>query len=92
MKLYKIKIRTYKKGCVNYVVANNPDEAYKILRKYLDEKNYFFSSERELDNIKLIAEEGDYPDCEVQLFIVARKIEGEKKEDEKMKIAEKIIE
>ena len=39
MKLYKIKIRTYKAGCVNYVVANNPTEAYQILRKYLDEKN-----------------------------------------------------
>ena len=74
MKLYKIKIRTYKKGSVNYVVANNPDEAYKILRKYLDEKNYFFSSERELDSIELVAEEGDYPDCEVQLFITKERV------------------
>ena len=53
MKMYKIKIRTYKKGCVNYVVANNPTEAYQILRKYLDEKDYFFEKERELDSISL---------------------------------------
>jgi len=72
MKLYKIKIRTYKAGCVNYVVANNPTEAYQILRKYLDEKDYFFEKERELDNIELVAEEGDYPDCEMQLFITKK--------------------
>ena len=72
MKLYKIKIRTYKKGCENYIVADNPDEAYKILRKYLDEKDYFFEKERELSNIELVAEEGDYPDCEMQLFITKK--------------------
>ena len=73
MKLYKIKIRTYKKGCENYIVADNPDEAYKILRKYLDEKDYFFEKERGLNSIELVAEEGDYPDCEVQLFIDCQK-------------------
>ena len=72
MRLYKIKIRTYKKGCVNYVVANDATEAYRILRKYLDEKDYFFEKERELDTIELVAEEGDYPDCEMQLFITKK--------------------
>jgi hypothetical protein len=52
-----------------YVVATNPTDAYKIVQEYLDKTNLGFRSEREMDSITLLAEEGDYPDCRFQLFI-----------------------
>lgn len=75
MKLYKVNLRNYGKYNMSYVVANNTDEAYKIVREYLDKKDLCFRSERELESVELIAEEGDYIDCEVQLFIGHRETE-----------------
>ena len=46
---------------IAYVVARNPDEAYKKLRKYLDEKDLGFRKERDLDKVELVAEAIDYP-------------------------------
>jgi hypothetical protein len=51
-----------------YVVAENSDEAYTILRKHLDKKDLGFRHERELDTVQLIAEEVDYPDCGTMLL------------------------
>ena len=39
-----------------YVVANNPDEAYKTVRKFLDEKNLGFENDRDLFSVELITE------------------------------------
>jgi len=55
-------------GCP-YVVAENMNEAYKKVRKYLDERNLGFENDREMESIHLLAESEDYPNCGVQLFL-----------------------
>lgn len=75
MKLYEIHCKgmTYSvTGVIHgkaFVVATNPDEAYKKLRKHLDDKNLGFTSERELEQIILVAEAYDYTDVKIQLFL-----------------------
>ena len=74
-KLYRVSLRgmTYSSTGVvhgvNYVVAENSDEAYQKVRKYLDEKDYGFSGDRELDKVELIAEASDYTDVKTMLFL-----------------------
>ena len=70
MKLYRVVC----KGMIvshgsAYVVANDPTEAYKKLRDYLDKKELGFRVDRELDKVVLIADESEYPDCGEQLFL-----------------------
>jgi hypothetical protein len=75
MKLYRITLQGMTSSGTStiyglpYVVANDPTEAYKKLKKYLDKRDLGFASDRELDNIQLLAEEGDYPNCKIQLFL-----------------------
>lgn len=52
-----------------FVVAHSPDEAYDKVRKWLDENKYGDSSERELNYIRLIAEDYRYTDAKSRLFI-----------------------
>jgi len=62
LKLYYVKVVAGAKyeGSMNaYVIASNPDEAYRVLREYLDSNDYGFLSERKLDSITLIAEEDE---------------------------------
>ena len=69
-KLYLVKLRTYRrKYSESYVVAKNTDAAYKKIRKFLDDNDLCFSSERELESIILLAEDTQYPDCEKVLFL-----------------------
>jgi hypothetical protein len=74
-KLYRVQLKgmtsSFAGICYGmpYVVATNPTEAYKMVREYLDRRDLGFSSEREMDSITLLAEEGDYPNCRFQLFI-----------------------
>jgi hypothetical protein len=76
MKLYRVTLRgmTYSiaggaaYGCP-YVVAESTDEAIKIVLNYVNTKDLGFSREREVDRVELLAEQGDYPRCEIQLFI-----------------------
>jgi len=51
------------------VVAHDPTEAYAIVRQYCNKADVGFHKERELASIELLAEEGDYPDCQTQLHI-----------------------
>ena len=51
-----------------YVLADDPTSAYNKLKAYLDDKNLGFADERVLDRITLVAEEGDYPKCRIQLI------------------------
>ena len=53
---------------INYVIAENTNEAYKKVRKYLDEKDLGFSGDRALDKIEVIAEEYQYTDTGYLLF------------------------
>lgn len=43
-----------------YVVADGTDNAYAILRKWLDKRDYGFTADRELDSIEVVAVEKDY--------------------------------
>ncbi|MDY6957638.1 MAG: hypothetical protein SVK08_00640 [Halobacteriota archaeon] len=54
---------------LSYVIADNPNEAYKIVRSYLDKRDLGFVRERALESIEFLAETGDYPECLTQLFI-----------------------
>ena len=53
----------------NYVVANDTNEAYKKVRDWLDSKEYGFRYERELESIELLAENCEYTDVRIMLFI-----------------------
>ena len=67
-KLYRVTLR----GMINrrtgvaysssYVIAENSDEAYKKVRKFLDENDLGFTKYRELDKVELIADSYRYTD------------------------------
>ncbi len=75
MNLYKVTLRGMTSSSItmihgiNYVVAKDPTEAYTKVRKYLDENDLGFSSEREMDKIELIASIKDYNDTKIKLFL-----------------------
>ncbi len=74
MKLWRVTLKGMNYGSTTiyglpYVIAENSDEAYKKVRKYLDDKDLGFSSERELEKVEFLAETGDYPACKIQLFL-----------------------
>jgi len=75
MKLYRVYLRGMQSKISSvahgrpFVVAENPQEALKKVQQYLNEKDCGFVFEREMDKIELLAEEGDYPDCKIQLFL-----------------------
>jgi len=74
-KLYKITLKgmTYSSTGVvygvSYAIAENPDQAYQKVKKFLDEKDLGFSKDRALDKIELIAENYQYTDCGCILYI-----------------------
>jgi hypothetical protein len=53
---------------VAYVVAENPDAAYKAVREDLDKRSLGNSRERELDKVELLAEAAHYPECGATLY------------------------
>ena len=59
-KLYKVIVRGFIGRNEFYVLADNPDKAYTIVRNFLDENDYGFEPERELDSITLIASANKY--------------------------------
>jgi len=74
MKLYRVNLR----GLTNatgvqynssYVVADDTAEAYKRVRKWLDDEDYGFSHERELESVELLADEYEYNDVKTRLFL-----------------------
>jgi hypothetical protein len=54
---------------IAYVVAKDSYEAYKKVRKHLDSRNLGFAKERELKAVELLAEDSDYADCQIKLFL-----------------------
>ena len=52
-----------------YVVSKNTEDAYQKVRKYLNELDYGFDRERELDKIEVIADDYFYGDANYMLFI-----------------------
>jgi hypothetical protein len=74
MKLFKVMTQGMKSNCTGvaygtaYVVASDPTEAYKKLRRFLDNEDLGFRSERELDTIEVIADEEQYNDVGFILY------------------------
>ncbi len=54
---------------IAYVLAKDPSEAYRILRKDLDERDIGFATDRALDRIELIAEDTEYPQCGTRMYV-----------------------
>jgi hypothetical protein len=76
LKLYRVTLKGMTCGLGGdtlhgkpFVLAEDPQEAYLKVKKYLDDKDLGFSHERELHTIELLAETGDYPNCNIQLFL-----------------------
>jgi len=68
LKLYLIDIvAVTKKGF--YVISTDATSAYERLRKFLDDKGWFFKPEREMRSIRLIAESVEYPACDSILLL-----------------------
>jgi hypothetical protein len=73
-KLYRVTTRgmqTSSTGVahgISYVVATDPTSAYEIVRNYLNEKDYGFSDDRELEKIELLAEEYEFTKTKTILF------------------------
>ena len=75
MKLYRVKLKGMCGIGLNtaygkpFVVANNPTEALKKVQDYISKEDLGFRHEREMESIELLAEEGDYPECCIQLYL-----------------------
>jgi len=74
-KLYRITLNgmtfnsTGTRYGISYVVADDSDQAYKKVKKFLDDNDIGFSNERGLDKIELIAEEYEYTNTQYMLFL-----------------------
>ena len=75
MKLYRVKLRGMQTNItgiaygVAYVVANDPQEAYNKVRTAVDEEDLGFRDERELSSVELLAEDAQYPQCRMRLYL-----------------------
>ena len=74
MKLYKVVLRGLSGyngigAGISYVIAEDPEKAYQKVRTLLDDEDYGFTKEREMDKIELIAEDCKYPDNGTMLFL-----------------------
>ena len=74
-KLYRVTLRgmTYSTTGVvegiSYVVATGAEEAYQKVKKRLDDKNYGFREDRELDKVELLASTYEYTDTKTLLYL-----------------------
>ena len=70
MKLFKVNLRGFTNNPVgsSMVVAGDPTTAYETVRAWLDEKNYGFRKDRELDSVELVADNNEYTDAPARLF------------------------
>ena len=78
MKLYKVICRGMHGILGNdtaygiaYVVAEDPNRAYRAVRASLDTRNLGFAHERELLSVELLAEATVYPSCGTILYLDA---------------------
>jgi len=70
MKLFRVYLNgAGSRYNTSYAVAENFDDAYQKVRKFLDEKDLCFDKERECTNIELIADTEHYCDIETILFL-----------------------
>jgi len=75
MKLYLVTLKgmTYassgKRIGISYVVSSDAGSAYQQVKEFVDKNDYGFSGDRELHEVKLIAEEDYYGNLETKLFL-----------------------
>lgn len=53
---------------VYYAVATDPSSAYRKIRKYLDEEDYAFPTDRDFKSIHYLASQSEHP-SENKLFL-----------------------
>ncbi len=74
-KLYRVTLRGMTHNTtgvvqgIAYVVATNAEEAYQKVRKRLDDKNFGFNEDRELDKVELLASTYEYTDTKTLLYL-----------------------
>lgn len=51
-----------------YVAADDPTEAYRKLRAFLDKEDLGFSQEREMLSIELVADSERYQHCGIRFY------------------------
>ena len=73
LKLFMVNVNTHGELSCAYVVASNPDKAYKIYREFIDKEGLMFAEDRELESVQLIAECCGYPECKTILFVEGMK-------------------
>lgn len=72
VKLYRVHLRGASVGIKHYdpyVIAENATEAIEKVQSYLEKNDIGFRTDRVLDCVQLLAEDSDYPDCNVKLFL-----------------------
>lgn len=76
MKLYKVTCRGMHGGLaydtawgVAFAVADNPADAYEMVRQYLVDEGIGYDHERELETVALLADESECPDCGYRLYL-----------------------
>ena len=54
---------------ISYVIAKNMDEAYRKVRKFLDDQDIGFRKDWEIEKVELLAEDDQYTDIGAMLFL-----------------------
>ncbi len=68
--LYRVTLRGMQNSYgVSYVVAHDPGEAYKMVRKALADDSLGRDADRVLDKVELLAEAYKYTDCGTILYL-----------------------
>lgn len=74
-KLYRVTLRGMTHSStgvihgVSYVVAYDPEHAYRVVRNDMDKRNIGFKHDRELLSVELIAEDYAYTECKTRLYV-----------------------
>lgn len=74
-KLYKVTLRGMNYNItgvaygLSYVIAENSDEAYQKVRKFVYDNDLGFTKDRELDRVELIADSYIYTDVGCLLYL-----------------------
>lgn len=55
--LYRVTVGSKNTQYSLYVIANDAQEAYDKLKKYLDDNNIYFSAERKLKSVEVVGGE-----------------------------------
>lgn len=81
-KLYLVKLRGMQSSLSSgiryghaYVVAKDSAKAYEQVLNFLEKDDIGFSGDREMESVELLAENVEYPDCNVRLYLPSGTLE-----------------